>query len=149
MKKLSIAACALAIAAGLGSAHAAEVSITGNGGAVTPYIFHGMPQTDRQAKAEGGFDLDVSGFHLGAWIWQVDTAARTAGDAPATAVEYDIHGGYAFDVSNLSFGIGATGYLYTDDFDEDLAFKVNSNGNPTEDTFFYAGIVKTFDPFRN
>jgi hypothetical protein len=78
VRKLSIAVCALAMAAGSGSAHAAEVSITGNGGAITQYIFR-----------------------------------------------------------------------YTDDFDEDLAFKVDSNGNPTEDTFFYAGIVKTFDLFSN
>ena len=33
--------------------------------------------------------------------------------------------------------------------DKDLSFKVNSNGNPTEDTFFYAGVVKTFDLFSN
>lgn len=33
--------------------------------------------------------------------------------------------------------------------DKDLSFKVDSNGNPMEDTFFYAGVVKTFDLFSN
>ena len=33
--------------------------------------------------------------------------------------------------------------------DEDLSFKVDSNGNPDNDTFFYAGITKTFEIFSN
>ena len=32
---------------------------------------------------------------------------------------------------------------------KDSSFKVDSDGNPTEDTFFYAGVVKTFDLFSN
>jgi uncharacterized protein (TIGR02001 family) len=230
----------VAAAAAFGSAQSADVSITANGGAVTQYIFRGVPQTDGKAAAQGGVDLDVSGFYLGTWISQVDTSARTpAGDVPASGLEYDIYGGYAFDVNDFSFGIGGTGYFYTDDFDEeyveinlsagwkfisidyaigtyggptatsrdqdytfgsitldyngfyglvgnwgndfegtyfevgygntltvadkdlfdytfaiirsdkDLSFKVDSNGNATEDTFFYAGVVKTFDLFSN
>jgi len=216
---------------------AADVEITANGGAVTQYIFRGVPQSDGKAAAQGGIDLGVSGFYAGTWISQVDTSARTpAGDVPATGLEYDLYGGYKFDVEDFSFGIGGTGYFYTDDFDEnyielnlsagwklisveyaigqydqkptkadytflavtvdykgfygkfgawgndfdgdyleigygntlsvgdkdlfdytfafirsdkDLSFKVDSNGNPTEDTFFYAGVVKTFDLFGN
>ena len=32
---------------------------------------------------------------------------------------------------------------------KESSFKVDSDGNPTEDTFFYAGVVKTFDLFSN
>ena len=33
--------------------------------------------------------------------------------------------------------------------DRDLSFKVDPNGNPTKDTFFIAGVTKTFDLFSN
>jgi len=236
VKKLLIGVCALASATLFDSA-LAGVDITANGGAVTQYIFRGVPQSDGKAAAQGGIDLEASGFYLGTWISQVDTSARTAaGDIPASGLEYDLYGGYTFDVNDFSFGIGATGYFYTDNFDEtytevnlsagwkfitidyaigeydsspveadydfltvtldyngfygligtwgkdfngdyweigygntltvadkdlfdysfaiirsdkELSFKVDSNGNPTEDTFFYAGVVKTFDLFSN
>ena len=213
------------------------VEITANGGAVTDYIFRGVPQTDGKAAAQCGLDLEASGFYLGTWISQVDSGARTvAGDVPASGLEYDLYGGYGIDLGNFSLGIGATGYFYTDDFDEtyveanfsagwkfisvdyaigeydsspqksdytfgsvtldyngfygtwgtwgddfdgdyfevgygntltigetdlfdytfaiirsdeDLSLKVDSNGNPDEDTFFYAGVTKTFDIFSN
>jgi len=228
--------CALTSATLFNSA-LAGVDITANGGAVTQYIFRGVPQSDGKAAAQGGIDLEASGFYLGTWISQVDTGARTiTGEIPASGLEYDLYGGYAFDVNDFSFGIGATGYFYTDDFDEtyaevnlsagwkfitidyaigeydsspteadytfgsitldyngfyglvgswgddfngdyweigygstltvadkdlfdytfaiirsdkDLSFKVGSDGNPTEDTFFYAGVTKTFDLFSN
>lgn len=214
---------------------ASELEITANGGAVTQYIFRGVPQSDGKAAAQGGIDLGISGFYAGTWISQVDTSARTpTGDVPASGLEYDLYAGYGFDVKDFSFGVGGTGYFYTDDFDEtyvelnlsaswkwisvdyaigsydqqptdadytflsvkaeykgffgqfgawgdefngdyleigygntltvadkdlfdytfalirsdkDLSFKVDSNGNPTDDTFFYAGVVKTFDLF--
>jgi uncharacterized protein (TIGR02001 family) len=220
--------------AGLGSAQA--VDITANGGAVTQYIFRGVPQSDGKAAAQGGVDLEASGFYLGTWASQVDTSARTIFDeVPATGLEVDLYGGYGFDVGEFNLGIGATGYFYTDDFDEtytelnlsaawkfisveyaigeydstptadytfgaitvdyagfygkygtwgddfngdyieigygatltvadtdlfdysfvlirsdkDLSFKVDGSGNPDEDTFFYAGVSKSFDLFSN
>lgn len=236
MKKHLLGACMVATAVFANSA-GAGVEITANGGAVTQYIFRGVPQSDGKAAAQGGIDLDVSGFYVGTWISQVDTSARSlAGEVPASGLEYDLYAGYAFDVEDFSFLIGGTGYFYTDDFDEeyvemnlsagwkfitidyaigeydqkpieadytfgavtleyngfygkfgtwgddfngefwevgygstltvadkdlfdysfaiirsdkDLSFKVDSNGNPTEDTFFYAGVVKSFDLFSN
>jgi uncharacterized protein (TIGR02001 family) len=236
VKKLLTAICVLASATLFNSA-LAGVDITANGGAVTQYIFRGVPQSDGKAAAQGGIDLETSGFYLGTWISQVDTSARTpSGELAATGLEYDLYGGYAFDVGDFSFGIGATGYFYTDNFDEeyiemnlsagwkfitidyaigeydqkpveadytfgsitldyngfygkvgswgddfdgtylevgygstltvadkdlfdytfaiirsdeDLSLKVDNDGNPNEDTFFYAGVVKTFDLFSN
>ncbi|MGI9342593.1 MAG: TorF family putative porin [Gammaproteobacteria bacterium] len=239
MKKLLIGALALATAAFINPA-SADTTITANGGAVTQYIFRGIPQSDGKAAAQGGLDLDINGFFLGTWFSQVDTSARTAtGDIPASGLEYDLYAGYAFEIDDFSFGIGGTGYFYTDDFDEeyielnlsagwrfitidyaigeydaplgnsssqdytfgsvtleyngfyglvgswgddfdgtyfevgygstltvadkdlfdytfaiirsdeDLSFKVDSNGNATEDTFFYAGVVKYFELFSN
>lgn len=239
MNKLLIGALALATAAFINPA-SAGTTITANGGAVTQYVFRGIPQSDGKAAAQGGLDLDVSGFYLGTWFSQVDTSARTpAGDVAASGLEYDLYAGYAFEIDDFSFGIGGTGYFYTDNFDEeyielnlsagwkfitidyavgeydapsgtqssqdytfasvtleyngfyglvgdwgddfkgtyveigygstltvadkdlfdysfaiirsdeDLSLKVDSNGNPNEDTFFYAGVVKYFDLFSN
>ena len=234
MKKQLIAATLLTIAL-FGTAHA--VDITANGGAVTQYIFRGVPQTDGKAAAQGGLDIEAAGFYAGTWLSQVDTSARTAsGDVAATGLEYDLYAGYGIDLGDFTLGIGGTGYFYTDDFDEeyvelnlsaswkfisleyaigeydsspveadytylagtleyagfygkfgswgndfkgdyweigygntlsvadkdlfdytfaiirsdkDLSLKIDSNGNPTEDTFFYAGVTKTFDIFSN
>jgi len=216
---------------------AQAVEITANGSVVTEYIFRGVPQSDGKAVAQGGLDLTQSGFYLGTWISQVDTTARTpAGGDVASGLEYDLYGGYGIDIGDFSLGIGATGYFYTDNFDEtyleanfsagwkfitldyaigeydsspnnadytfgsitldyagfyglwgtwgdefegdyleigygntlsvgdtdlfdytfaiistdrNLSLKVDSNGNPTGDTFFYAGVTKSFDIFSN
>jgi uncharacterized protein (TIGR02001 family) len=234
VKKQLMAATLLTIAIS-GTAHA--VDITANGGAVTQYIFRGVPQTDGRAAAQGGLDIEAAGFYAGTWLSQVDTSARTAsGDVAASGLEYDVYAGYGIDLGDFSLGIGGTGYFYTDDFDEeyvelnlsaswklisleyaigeydsspveadytyfagtleyagfygkfgtwgndfkgnyweigygntlsvadkdlfdytfaiirsdkDLSLKTDSNGNPTEDTFFYAGVRKTFDIFNN
>lgn len=234
MKKQLIAATLLTIAY-FSTAHA--VDITANGGAVTQYIFRGIPQSDGKAAAQGGLDLAAGGFYAGTWLSQVDTSARTDdGDVPATGLEYDLYGGYTIEIDDFSLGIGGTGYFYTDDFDEeyvelnlyagwkfisleyaigeydsspteadytyfaatveysgfygkfgtwgddfkgeyfeigygntlsvadkdlfdytftiissdeDLSLKVDSNGNADGDTFFYAGVTKTFDLFSN
>jgi uncharacterized protein (TIGR02001 family) len=234
VKKQYIAATLL-IATSFSTAHA--VDITANGGAVTQYIFRGVPQSDGKAAAQGGLDIEAEGFYAGTWVSQVDTSARTAsGDLPATGLEYDLYAGYGKDFGDFSLGIGGTGYFYTDDFDEtyvelnlfagwkfisleyaigeydsspitsdytyfaatveyagfygklgswgddfngdyweigygntlsvadkdlfdytfaiirsdkNLSLKDDSNGNPTEDTFFYAGVTKTFDLFSN
>jgi uncharacterized protein (TIGR02001 family) len=98
---------------------AQAVDITANGGAVTEYIFRGVPQSNGKAVAQGGIDLTQSGFYLGTWISQVDTTARTpAGGDVASGLEYDIYGGYGINIGDFSLGAGATGYFYTDNFDE-------------------------------
>lgn len=107
MQKQFIGACVLVAAACLQPALAA-VELTANGGAVTQYIFRGVPQTDGKAAAQGGADVAASGFYAGTWISQVDVG-----------LEYDLYAGYGFDVQDFNFGIGGTGYFYTDDFDED------------------------------
>jgi uncharacterized protein (TIGR02001 family) len=117
VKKQSVAIVLLAI---LWLSTAQAVDITANGGAVTQYIFRGVPQTDGKAAAQGGLDLEAGGFYAGTWLSQVDTSTRTAqGDVPATGLEYDLYGGYSIDIEDFSLGIGGTGYFYTDDFDEE------------------------------
>jgi uncharacterized protein (TIGR02001 family) len=233
--KKQILITTLLVLATIGPASAVE--ITANGGAVTQYVFRGIPQSDGKAAAQGGLDLTAAGFYAGTWISQVDTSARTVtGAVAASGIEYDIYGGYGFDLGEFNLGIGGTGYFYSDNFDEEyvevnlsagwrfitidyaigeydaapieldytfgsvtldyagfygkwgtwgddfngdyleagygstltvgdtdlfdysfaiirsdknLSLKTDSNGNSTEDTFFYAGVTKTFDLFSN
>ena len=77
-----------------------------NVGWVSEYIFRGIPQDDSSAYV--GLDYENNGFYLGSWAADVGQGA-----------EVDFYFGYGGSVSdNFSYGIGATGYFYTDDFDD-------------------------------
>ena len=87
------------------AAPAAFADLSANVGWQSQYIYRGIPQSD--SSAQGGADFESSGFYVGTWAADVDMGA-----------EVDLYGGYNFDVSDFTFGIGATGYYYTDDFDD-------------------------------
>jgi uncharacterized protein (TIGR02001 family) len=87
-----------------GAVQAAEV--TANIGYMSEYIFRGISQSD--SSAMGGVDASANGFYLGTWAADVDQG-----------LEVDLYGGYNGEVGDFSYGIGATGYFYTDDFDDD------------------------------
>lgn len=89
------------------------LEITANGGFMSEYIFRGIAQSD--SSAMGGVDLKHAGFYLGTWAADVEQDGTDAGDG----LEVDLYGGYNGSFGDLSYGIGATGYFYTDDFDDD------------------------------
>jgi uncharacterized protein (TIGR02001 family) len=95
----SLALCAAAA----GPAHALE--LTANGGFMTEYIFRGIPQDD--SSAMGGLDVKHAGFYAGTWAADV-----------GQGLEVDLYGGYNGAIGDISFGLGVTGYYYTDDFDD-------------------------------
>lgn len=82
------------------------LEVTANGGFMSDYVFRGIFQAE--SSAFGGLDLDLNGFYLGTWAADV-----------GEGLEVDFYGGYAGEVGDFSYGIGATGYFYTDDFDDD------------------------------
>lgn len=84
-------------------AHAAEVEA--NIGWVSDYIFRGVPQ--KTSSASAGIDLTNEGFYIGAWGADVGQGS-----------EVDVYGGYGGSYQGFDFSIGATGYFYTDDFDD-------------------------------
>ena len=50
----------------------AEVSLSGNIGLTTDYVWRGMTQNAGDPSVSGGFDLeDDSGFYLGVWAANV------------------------------------------------------------------------------
>jgi uncharacterized protein (TIGR02001 family) len=116
VKKYLITSVLLSIAA-FNSAQA--VDITANAGAVTQYLFRGVPLSDGKAAAQGGLDLEESGFYLGTWA-----SSLNSGSQDRSGMEIDLYGGYGFDLGDFNFGLGGTGYFYSDVFDGN-AYELN------------------------
>jgi uncharacterized protein (TIGR02001 family) len=121
VNKLLFAIAALTVAA-MNSAQA--VDITANGGAVTEYVFRGIPLSDGKAAAQGGLDLNAAGFFVGTWASSLDSGAATQSGNGRNGMEVDLYGGYGIALGDFTLGIGATGYFYSDVFDEN-AYEIN------------------------
>lgn len=79
---------------------------TANFGFVNDYIFRGIYQEDSSASA--GIDFSgESGFYVGSW-----------GADVGKGLETDLYFGYGGEAGAVSWGVGYTGYFYTDDFDD-------------------------------
>jgi uncharacterized protein (TIGR02001 family) len=94
-----------AVALGLLASGQAAAELSANVGFSSEYIFRGIYQAESSASAGLDYAHD-SGFYLGTWAADVNQG-----------LEYDLYGGYAGAVGDLSYGVGFTGYYYTDDFD--------------------------------
>lgn len=143
MKKQVIVAIATFLAA---ASSVQAVDLSGNVGWNSDYVFRGVSQDKSSANA--GLDLEHEGFYAGTWFASVDPG-----------LEYDIYGGYNGEVGEFAYGVGATGYFYTDDFD-DTYLEINLNGawkflsveaaigeydnfnGPTQDYVYLAGTAE-------
>ncbi len=113
MKKQITLITAIATIGGLSAGSALALDVTANAGAVSEYVFRGVPSSDGKAAAQGGLDAAWdSGFYLGTWGSSVDFDG-------SDGVEVDFYGGFGGEIGDFSYGIGATLYTYTDDADED------------------------------
>ena len=150
MKKLK---ATIITALGFAAAPVYAVDITANGGWNSEYIFRGVPQADSSPFL--GVDIEHSGFFAGIWGADVDRAGAAPNAAEGKGLEIDFYGGYGGSIGDFDYGIGATWYTYTDDFDDeylelnlnagwkfvsfDVAIGEYDNGNgPTQDYQFYA-----------
>ncbi len=120
----------------------AHAEFTGNLGWTSEYIFRGISQSDSSAYV--GADYEKGGFYVGTWAADVSQGA-----------EVDFYFGYGGELSEkISYGVGATGYFYTDDFDDTYKelnfslrhslFSIDANfgqyenfGGPTQDYSIY------------
>lgn len=81
-----------------------QAGVSANIGGVTQYVFRGYDQNDQKASASAGLDYEAdSGVYLGVWTAKV-----------MEGLEYDIYGGWSGSFGDVSFGLGATAYRYTD-----------------------------------
>ncbi len=127
MKAMKPAVIAIAL---LGSS-AAQADWSANLGFASDYYFRGVFQA--QSSASGGIDFEQNGFYAGVWAADVGDGASVSsnedGDplSDATGLEVDAYFGYGGEVGDFSYGIGYTGYFYTDDFD-DTYQEINLSG---------------------
>ncbi|MBT8136816.1 MAG: TorF family putative porin [Gammaproteobacteria bacterium] len=113
------------------AAQTAGAELSANLGWQSEYIFRGIPQST--SSAQGGVDFESGGFYLGTWAADVGVGA-----------EIDGYGGYGWEVNGFSFGIGATGYFYTDDFDDTYRELNLSLGHSAVTLDFAAGEYDNF-----
>ncbi len=107
MKTKNIVVGLVTIATLSASAGAAAGSIEANVAIASDYVFRGFSQTDEEPAISGGFDYAFdNGFYLGTWASNVNF-----GDD--ASLEWDLYGGYAFDVSeNVGLDFGYIYYVY-------------------------------------
>ena len=96
----------LLLALGLSAGQAAVAgNFSANIGFMSDYFFRGIKQSE--SAAYGGLDWEAGGFYAGTWLADVEQG-----------LEYDLYAGYNASIGDFTFGIGGTGYFYTDDFDD-------------------------------
>jgi len=123
----------LLVALALGASQSAVAGdFSANAGMMSDYIFRGVKQSD--ASAYAGLDYEhESGFYAGTW-----------GADVGQGIEYDLYAGFGGSVGDFSYGIGYTGYFYTDDFD-DTYQEINLTGGYGMFSLEYS--VGTYDNF--
>lgn len=81
-----------------------QAGVSANIAGSSMYIFRGIDQNGEMASASAGLDYESdSGIYIGTWAAKVDTG-----------LEYDIYGGWSGSFGDVSVGLGATAYRYTD-----------------------------------
>ena len=110
LTKTAVAVGALMI----GGSAIAEISA--NIGATNNYIWRGVTQTSNDAAVSGGLDYaNDSGLYAGTWVSNVDYGGASA--------EVDFYGGFANELDNLGYDVGAIYYYYPSrDSDADINF---------------------------
>ena len=105
------------VAIALLSGSIAHADWSANLGFASDYYFRGIFQS--QSSASGGVDFEQGGFYAGVWAADVgDGLSAGYGGSDAAGLEVDGYFGYGGEVGDFSYGIGFTGYYYTDDFDD-------------------------------
>ena len=121
MKKITIALSAAFIVGSLSSVNAeftrdrleeaTGISVGYNTSWSSQYVWRGESQSSKDMSPAIGVDLGhSSGFYLGAWSGSITNGTHGA--------EFDVYGGYAFEVGPLSFDVGDLYYLYPGESNE-------------------------------
>lgn len=91
----------------------AQAELSGNVGATSNYLWRGVTQTDDGAAVSGGLDYaHDSGFYAGTWVSNIDFGGEDY-DFDAS-YEWDLYGGFAFELGDFGFDLGYIYYAYPD-----------------------------------
>jgi uncharacterized protein (TIGR02001 family) len=87
-----------------------DYTLSYNVGVVTDYRYRGISQSRLKPALQGGADFaHKSGFYVGTWASTIKWIKDAGGDAP---VEWDIYGGYKFDLRGFGMDVGVLRYQY-------------------------------------
>jgi uncharacterized protein (TIGR02001 family) len=100
------------------SGTAQAVDVSGNIGFNSDYIFRGVKLSS--SAANGGVDLTEGNWNVGTWLSDVNTENLEG-------VEIDVYGGWSGQTDDWTYGVGGTGYFFTDNFDADF-YELNLSG---------------------
>jgi len=103
----------------LASGAAQAVEITGNIGWNSDYVFRGIKLAS--SSANGGVDITEGNWYAGTWLADVDTA-------DLEGIEIDLYGGWSGQTGDWSYGVGGTGYFYTDNQIDNDYYELNLSG---------------------
>ncbi len=129
MQKVTLAAALMA--GTMLATPALAVTIKGNIGATSDYVWRGNTQSNGDASISGGIDVDLgNGFAVGVWT------ASLGGNQDSDSADYetDLYGSYSFDVGSIGVEVGYIAYQYPG---------VAASGNDFEEYFVSAdfGLV--------
>lgn len=105
MKLMKLALCsAVATVALGGAAMAQDITVTGNVGITSDYVFRGISQTNEDPAIQGGVDLTAGLFYAGAWASNVDFGDSTDAEVDLYAGVKPQFAGFNFDVAAIYYG---------------------------------------------
>jgi|JI6StandDraft_1071083.scaffolds.fasta_scaffold00110_60 uncharacterized protein (TIGR02001 family) len=140
MRKLLVFGAMMAAASAAPAFAQDEVTVTGNVGIVTDYVWRNVSQSNYDLAIQGGIDVTTSsGFYVGTWASSIDF-----NDASDANVEVDVYGGYRFDLGGVAADVGVIYYAYPDADDIDF-YEVYGKLSKTFDTVTIAGSLN-YDP---
>jgi len=105
IKSAAFAATAAAVVMAAGAASAQEPEVAFNVGVTSDYVFRGFTQTSEDPAIQGGVDVTLGSFYVGAWASNVDFGDDTDG-------EIDLYSGYRTEAYGYAFDFGIVGYFY-------------------------------------
>ena len=113
----------------------ADVSLSGNVGLTSDYIWRGMTQNDGDTSVNVGLDADLgNGFYVGTWAATVDMTAAS----PGATLEHDYYGGYTFELGGIGVDIGAIQVIYNGTSDIDFSENYIALSLPMNVGFHYS-----------
>ena len=118
MQKVTLAAALMA--GTMLATPALAVTIKGNIGATSDYVWRGNTQSNGDASISGGIDVDLgNGFAVGVWT------ASLGGNQDSDSADYetDLYGSYSFDVGSIGVEVGYIAYQYPGVAESDQDFE--------------------------
>jgi hypothetical protein len=146
MKKIVLSAIVAATL--VSSLQAAEVTLDGNFGVSSNYMWRGMSQTAGYSPmVNGGVDASYEGAYVGTWFGNVDgTTIYKNPNSAGKGMEMDLYAGYGGEAAGISYDLGYLQFNYvgaeeTNNWGEAYVSVSKSLGDVDLGVLFYKGIT--------